>query len=109
MAIEYTWNVDRLDCYPEIDGKVNVVFLVCWRAGAVDGGYSASHNGTTSIVYAAGNAFTDYADLTQDQVISWVRAALGSDIVLDVEDSLAKNIADQANPPIRSPALPWIA
>ena len=30
MAVVNTWNVVQLDCYPDVDGEVDVVFTVHW-------------------------------------------------------------------------------
>ena len=109
MAIEYTWDIDRLDCYPEVYGQANVVFLVYWRAGAIDGDYSTTRGGSTQVAYVANGSFTPYDQLSSGQVLSWVQSDLGEKQIADIEASLAANIANQIMPLIASPPLPWIA
>ena len=103
----YTWVIERLDCYPERDGQTDVVFTVHWRLNAQDGEYGASGYGTVGVSYAPGQPFTPYADLTEAQVVGWVQAALGPEQVAQMEAALAANIAAQINPPVVSPPLPW--
>ena len=70
---------------------------------------TAPSYGTVGVAYEAGSPYTPYADLTQDQVIGWVQAAMGAEQVASIEAGLATNIADQINPPVVTPKLPWSA
>lgn len=103
----YTWMIERLDCYPQRDGETDVVFTVHWRLNAVDGDYSASGYGTVGLTHDPSAPFTPYAQLTQEQVVGWVKAALGAEQLAQMEAALAANIAAQINPPVVSPPLPW--
>ena len=96
-----------MDCYPAAEGQTDVVFNVAWRANATDGTYNATAYGTVGITYVVGSPYTPYADLTQIQVVGWVQAALGAEHVATIEARLATNIANQANPPVMTPPLPW--
>ena len=107
MAITNTWTVTAMDCYPEAEGETDVVFTVHWQLGATDGTYNGSVYGTVGVTYTAGSPYTPYADLTQDQVVGWVQAALGEEQVAAYEANVAQQIADQANPPVVTPPLPW--
>ena len=53
--------------------------------------------------------FTPYADLTEAQVIGWVQGAMGAEQVAAYEANVAQQIADQINPPVVTPPLPWAA
>ena len=105
MANTYTWLVEYMSCYPEADGETDVVFTVGWRCNATDGTYSATQYGTVGVPYVAGDPYTPYADLTEVQVQGWVWAN-GVDQAT-TEASLATNIANQVNPPVVTPPLPW--
>jgi hypothetical protein len=113
-----------MDCYPEQDGNTNVVFNVHWRVRGYDGEYDASALGCTSILLDRNAEFVPFAELTQDEVIGWVKAewdasaALAADqppsrgsssrqSAADYEQLLAQMIADQINPPVVTPPLPW--
>lgn len=107
MAITNTWAVVQLDCYPEADGETDVVFTVHWTLTATDGTYNGSVYGSQGVTLDPAAPFTPYADLTQDQVVGWVKSALGEEQVAAYEANVAQQIADQINPPVVSPPLPW--
>jgi len=109
MSITTTWVIEQMSCYPTSEGQTDVVFTVHWRANATDGTYNSTVYGTVGVTYEAGAPYTPYANLTQDQVIGWVQAAMGPEQVASTEASLATNIANQVNPPVITPALPWSA
>lgn len=104
-----TWVIEQMNCYPTYDNQTDVVFTVHWRANATDGTYNSTVYGTVGVTYEAGSPYTPYADLTQDQVVGWVQAALGQEQVAEIEAGLATQIDNQINPPIVTPALPWSA
>jgi len=107
MNIKYDWVVESLTCFPQEDGKTDVVFLVGWRCSATDGTYSSSLPGSVNVIFTPGQPFTPYADLTQDQVLNWIWD--GRINKTDIEAVLAQNINDQINPPVVTPPLPWSA
>ena len=109
MSVTNTWVIEQMNCYPTYETETDVVFNVHWRVNATDGTYNATAYGTVGVTYEAGTPFTPYAQLTQDEVVGWVQAALGPEQVANLEAGLATNIADQANPPVVSPPLPWVA
>lgn len=107
MAVVNTWNVVQMDCYPDVDGEVDVVFTVHWTLTGVDGDYTGSVYGTVGVTLDAEAPFTPYADLTLDQVIGWVQDALGAEQVAAYEANVAQQIENQINPPVVTPPLPW--
>jgi len=114
MTTTYTWLVEYMSCYPQADGETDVVFIVGWRCNAQDvvitdkeTTYKATQYGTVGVTYVAGEPYTPYADLTQDQVLGWVWTS-GVDQAA-TEAALAKNLEDQVNPPVVTPPLPWSA
>ena len=107
MTITNTWAVVQMDAYPEYEGEPDVVFTVHWTLNGTDGTYNGSVYGSAGITLIEGASFTPYADLTQAQVIGWVQDALGPEAVAALEANVAQQIADQANPPVVTPPLPW--
>lgn len=107
MTTTYTWAVVQMDCYPEADGETDVVFTVHWTLTGSDGTYTGSVYGSQAVTVDPAAPFTPYADLTQDQVIGWVQAAMGAEQVAAYEANIAQQIADQINPPVVTPPLPW--
>lgn len=107
MTNTIEWIVEQMDCYPEKEGEQDVVFTVHWRCNGSDGQYIGTAYGTQAIANDPQAPFTPYADLTQSQVIGWVKSAMGAEGVADVEAVVAAQIENQKNPPVVSPALPW--
>ena len=109
MSVTNTWVVEQMNCYPTYESQTDVVFNVAWRVNATDGTYNATSYGTVGVTYVAGTPYTPYAQLTQAQVVGWVQASLGAEQVANIEAALATNIANQVNPPVVTPPLPWVS
>jgi hypothetical protein len=107
MANTYTWVISALECYPEQDGKEDVVFTVHWRRQATDGTYNADIYGSQAVTLDPDAPFTPYADLTEEQVIGWLEEAFGPELLAAQVEALDQQIANQINPPVVSPPLPW--
>lgn len=111
MAVVNTWNVVQLDCYPDVDGEVDVVFTVHWTlTGTETQGeteYTGSVYGSVGITHDAEAQFIPYNELTKEVVVGWVKAAMGAEQVAAYEANVAQQIADQKNPPVVTPPLPW--
>ena len=102
----FTWTVTQLNCYPQAEEQTDVVFTVHWTCAGTDGTYTGSVYSTCSVPAPTGT-FTPYADLTQDQVLGWIWAN-GVDQA-SAEAAVQTQIDNQINPPVTSPALPWIS
>lgn len=102
MAI--TWKISQMDCYPQAEGQTDVVFTVHWNCTGIQDTYSASIYNTCSLPAPTG-PFTPYADLTQEQVLSWIWAN-GVDKET-VEAAVQSQINSQITPTVVSPPLPW--
>jgi len=109
MAVTNVWNVVQMDAYPEYQGEQDVVFTVHWTLTGTDGDYTGSVYGSVGVTLDPEAPFTPYADLTLAQVIGWVQDALGAEQVAAFEANVAQQIADQINPPVVTPPLPWVA
>jgi hypothetical protein len=109
MTITYTWNIVRLDCYPELDGETDVVFVCHWTLSGEEAGFSGGVYGSVGVTLDPDAPFVAYADLTLAQVVGWVQDALGADQVTAYEANVAQQINDQVVPPVVTPPLPWSA
>lgn len=106
MAIEIKWQVSEMNCLPQTQEGSNYVICCHWQCNGVDGQYNGSVYSTCSFPVVQG-AFTPYDQLTQDQVLGWIWAN-GVDKAA-TEAAVEGQIANQKNPPIVSPKLPWVA
>ena len=99
------WIIECMYVKPSEDGLTNVVIRADWRCNGNQGEYYGTCYGSCSFGPPDPTDFTAYASLTQEQVLGWVYAS-GVDKV-GVEASVNNQIANQINPPIISPPLPW--
>lgn len=110
MSITNTWNVVRLDAYPEYEGQDDVVVTAHWTLTGDDGvGHTGRVYGTQAVSLVITDGFTPFADLTEAEVLGWVHEAMGVTRVAALQANVAQQIADQINPPVVSPPLPWEA
>jgi len=99
-----TWTVTAMDCYPQESGNTDVVFNVHWTCSGTDGTYSASIYATCAVP-GPGEPFTQYPDLTQEQVLGWIWVnGVDKDAT---EAAIRRQIENQINPPVITPKLPW--
>jgi len=107
MAI--TWKVSQLDRQLKDGDKSDVVKTVHWEAidSEVDGEktYTGRVYGSVGLA-APGDSFTPYSDISEEQAISWAKAALGDDKVAEEEKSV-KNQIDQQKTPTTGEGVPW--
>lgn len=105
MSTVITWSISQLDCVPQAPEGADYVVTAHWQCSGVDGQYIGQVYSTTSFAVVQGEAFTPYADLTQDQVLGWIWAnGVDKDAT---EVAVEQQIQNQINPPIVSPPLPW--
>jgi len=96
-----------MDCYPELDGETDVVFTCHWVLSGTDGAYAGSVYGSVGVSLDPDAPFVPYEDLTEAQVVSWVQDALGEEQVASYEANVEQQIANEKNPPVVTPPLPW--
>ena len=96
-----TWKVANLD-RTLADGRVNTVHYTVY-ARSDDEVYSSGAYGSLSL---EGDVVTPYADLTEETVVGWVKAALGEEKVAEVVAALDAQLAEQATPTVGS-GTPW--
>lgn len=110
MANTYSWVISQLDCYPQQNNHTDVVFTVYWRRQATDGnGHTADVYGSQGVTLNPDEHFTPYADLTFSQVCGWLDEAMGAEKIAAMDATLDTQIANQINPPVVNPPLPWAA
>lgn len=102
-----TWNINQLDAYPEYEGNVDVVFTVHWSITASEDEYVGYAYGSVGLTLDPEATYVPYADLTKEQVVGWVHAALGEEQVAAYEASVVAQIELQKNPIVVTPTLPW--
>jgi len=81
----------------ERNASTGFVSTVHWTCSDVDGDYSGSTYGSMGL---SGELTIPYADLTEEVVIGWVKAAMGEETVAAHEAAVAAQIADAKAPAI---------
>ena len=97
----FTWKVSNLDRTLS-DGRVNTVHYTV-DARSDDEVYSSGAYGSIGL---EGDVTTPYADLTEETVVGWVKAALGEDKVTEVQAALDAQLTEQAAPTVGN-GTPW--
>ena len=109
-----SWNIIALDATKTVGSLSDVVTTVHWTANdsiTIGSGESAvrhdgSSHGSVALAEADSESFTAYADITKDDAIAWVKAALGSDQVTAIETNIAAQISESQTPTVTS-GTPW--
>lgn len=103
--ITINWIIERLLVRPTEGSLTDVVITADWRCNGSQDSYSGTCYGSCSFAPPTGS-FTPYADLTQEQVLSWCYAN-GVDQTA-IEANVTAQIEAQINPPVVSLPLPWV-
>jgi hypothetical protein len=103
--ITLSWIIERLLVKPTEGTLTDVVITADWRCNGSQDQYSGTCYGSCSFQPPSEN-FTPYEDLTEQQVLNWCFAN-GVDQSA-IEANVSAQIADQINPPIIAPPLPWL-
>jgi hypothetical protein len=110
MANTYTWSIPKkgLITMSTLNGQSNVVVLVRYTVTGTDGTHTFSINDTVNIDYTSGAPFTPFANLTETQVLEWIKAS-DSNLENNIQAQIDARIANAVNPPIApTPVdLPW--
>jgi|TARA_R110002153_G_scaffold30642_1_gene93958 hypothetical protein len=103
--MEYTWEIINMKRNSSDDG----VFEVQYRVWILRGTYETEISGMVELVPDPSSAsYTAYADLTQDQVIAWVKTVVGASNV----EAIALERLNKLHPPadvtpVVSSGIPW--
>jgi hypothetical protein len=117
----YIWKIESLEYVVSFDGQSNIVSNIHWRLIGhseqkkeilnIDDSvsvvpFSGQVYGSELINYASGNSFVEYAELTEQIVVGWLEASLGSEKIAELKLNIDSQITAQVNPTTGS-GLPW--
>lgn len=109
MAITYTWAIDRLKVKTE-GSNTNAVVQTYWKkTGTDENGNVGSFSGATpftSTTMPAGDVFVQFADLTEEIVVDWIKDVVVGSYEEHVNEQIAKQIEEKINV-VEEPAMPW--
>ena len=95
MANTYTWKVAAIDAQPSHEGHSNVINTVHWTLSGTDGEHTASSYGSAGVTYNADAPFTDYTNLTEEEVLAWVWNSVDK---TEQESNVDNQLAELASP-----------
>ena len=96
----YTWAIANLERNTS-DGKVIVAH---YTVSAKNDTYSAGAYGSLGF---DGEITTPFSELTEQQIVGWVKDALGEEKVIEIEAALQTQLDEQAAP-TKAAGLPWV-
>lgn len=102
MTVTITWNISTLERVTAT-GEIQTVH---YTVDAEDGTYRAGAYGSVGLDPADPDDMVPYADITKEQVITWLHAKLGEEAVANVEAALQAQI-DEQHAPTKATGLPW--
>jgi len=94
----YDWNCKTVDVHPQAEGETNVVYNVHWIVTGTDEDYSVTSIGTQVVPLESETDFIPFEDLTNEIVVGWTKDAMGEEEVQAIEDNIANQIIELANP-----------
>lgn len=98
----YIWSILGMVTLPDVNGEVNYVWNVLWQCEATYAGKTKAMN--SSVVLdpeATPNPYIPYEQLTQAQVVQWVKDKLGPVTVDKIQAQLTAELQSNVLP------LPW--
>jgi hypothetical protein len=101
MTTTFSWAVANL----ERETKDGFVYTAHYTINAADDAYNAGAYG--SIGFERPDVLIPFAQLTESEVIGWVKTALGDERVSDIETALQAQL-DEQRAPSKAAGVPWV-
>ena len=94
---------------PVLDGQDNVVVSAQWNILGENQGVFYNLSGVQEFTLEQGVGFTPYNELTEAQVVQWVKDTMGENGVASMEAAVQGSLDALINPPVEpiTPPLPW--
>jgi len=105
-----TWQVLNCHYLNNFDGHANVVdevyFLVTAANAPPHPSLIGRFPGSVSLRPLDLDPFTEWNNLTEEQVLGWIQSTLGPGRVIAIEAQVAQSVSEDANP-TQGEGLPW--
>lgn len=105
---QVTWDIAQLERkLPDGDTCPDgAVYTAHWTASLEESGESASAYGSVGFGDPDPATFVPFSQLTKEEVLNWVFAALGPDQVVSIQEGLNNQIQQKLNPTSEA-GVPW--
>ena len=101
-----TWTATNLLSYDSYEENSNVVYAVEYSVSHTSGSESATVSGRLNLDLSDLSSMVAYASLTENTVIGWIKAGLGSDEVTALE-TVVTSVAEEKNREGTTSGKPW--
>ena len=95
----YNWNCKTVDAYPQDGEYTDLVYNVHWIVTGVSDeldpqgtAYNATSIGTQTLDTSEVTDFIPFEDLTNEQVVTWTKGAMGEEQVASIEAGIQSQI-----------------
>ena len=105
--VTYNWNCRTVDAYVEQNEEADVVYNVHWIVTGVSDienpnspntFYQSTSIGTQVLDTSAIVNFIPFADVTNEEVVTWTQDAMGAEQVTAIETGIASQIESKIHP-----------
>lgn len=94
--ISHKWAVERMDSLVNYNGSSNVIYSVHFSVTTTDSDsiYTVIQNNSVQVPYKDSTEYVDYASLTEEIVIGWVKEVLNTtqDVLLNADGTPQINV-----------------
>jgi len=96
----YSWDCRTVDTYPTQGSLNDVVYNVHWSLTVAEEDHSATVIGTQNLTVEDidASSFVSFENLTHEQVVSWVEAAMGEERVDELKASVSAQVSALITP-----------
>lgn len=109
MAIIYTWKITGLKT-KDVQGKPSAIVQTYWeKTGTDESGNTGTFNGATPFTVDPtdeSGPFIPFENLTENDVIAWIKTVVVGDYEQHVNGKIAEQI-EQKISPVNDNKLPW--
>lgn len=97
-----TWSITSMTILPHVEAYYDFTWQANWKCTATDGITTQEINSSVTFFPSQqGQSYTPYDQLTEAQVVQWVKDSLGPETVAKTESVLTNMLTAQIAP------LPW--
>ena len=87
--VTYNWKIEEMEWINRVSGLAKVVSTVKGRCEGTEDDHTCHLLFTAEFELPESDSFVAYDSLTESQVVTWAKAALGADKVSEMEATIA--------------------
>jgi len=103
----FHWKITQIEAVTE-GGLNNVIVIACFEIEATEGELKSIVRSDTKLLPADAESFVELSDVTQEQVVEWVKESLGEHGVTQYQGMAQAQIDSQKVVQPKVVPLPWL-